>query len=52
MTKARAIAAITIMALFAIMPLLITPVGAQQLSDRAKQVGGKFMCMCAAAARC
>jgi cytochrome c-type biogenesis protein CcmH/NrfF len=46
MTKARAIAAITIMALFAITPLLITPVGAQQLSDRAKQVGGKFMCMC------
>jgi len=25
---------------------VITPVGAQQLSDRAKQIGGKFMCMC------
>jgi cytochrome c-type biogenesis protein CcmH len=46
MTKSRAIAAIAIMALFAIAPLLITPLGAQQLSDRAKQVGGKFMCMC------
>jgi cytochrome c-type biogenesis protein CcmH len=34
------------MALFASVPVLITPVGAQQLSDRAKQVGGKFMCMC------
>jgi cytochrome c-type biogenesis protein CcmH len=46
MTKTRAIAAIAMLALFAIAPLLLTPVGAQQLSDRAKQVGGKFMCMC------
>ena len=46
MTKARAIAAFTMLALFAAVPLLITPLGAQQLSDRAKQVGGKFMCMC------
>jgi len=46
MTKARAFAAITLLATFAIAPLLIVPVGAQQLSDRAKQVGGKFMCMC------
>jgi cytochrome c-type biogenesis protein CcmH len=46
MTKARAIAAIAILALLAMVPLLITPLGAQQLSDRAKQVGGKFMCMC------
>jgi len=46
MTKARSIAAIAMLAMFAIAPLLITPVGAQQLSDRAKQVGGKFMCMC------
>jgi len=46
MTKARSVAAMTVLALFAVMPLLITPVGAQQLSDRAKQVGGKFMCMC------
>jgi cytochrome c-type biogenesis protein CcmH len=46
MTKARSIAATAILAMFAIAPQLITPVGAQQLSDRAKQVGGKFMCMC------
>lgn len=46
MTKARAIVSITILTIFAIAPLLITPVGAQQLSDRAKQIGGKFMCMC------
>ena len=26
--------------------LLIIPLGAQDLSDRAKQIGGKFMCMC------
>ncbi len=46
MTKVRAIAAIAMLAMFAVMPLLITPLGAQQLSDRAKQIGGKFMCMC------
>ncbi len=46
MTKARPIAAIAMLSIFAIAPLLITPVGAQQLSDRAKQIGGKFMCMC------
>ena len=46
MTKARATAAIMMLAMLAVVPLLITPVGAQQLSDRAKQIGGKFMCMC------
>jgi len=46
MTKARSIAAIALLAMSAMAPLLITPAGAQQLSDRAKQVGGKFMCMC------
>jgi cytochrome c-type biogenesis protein CcmH len=46
MTKGRAIVAITILAMLAMAPLLIVPVGAQQLSDRAKQIGGKFMCMC------
>src|SRR5213078_1565348 len=44
--KARPVAAITMLVMFAVVPLLITPAGAQQLSDRAKQVGGKFMCMC------
>ena len=46
MTKVRPVAAVAVLAMFAIAPLLITPVGAQQLSDRAKQIGGKFMCMC------
>ena len=46
MTKARPVAAITMLGMFAVTVLLITPLGAQQLSDRAKQVGGKFMCMC------
>jgi cytochrome c-type biogenesis protein CcmH len=46
MTKARAIGAITMLAILAMVPLLITPVGAQQLTDRAKHIGGKFMCMC------
>jgi cytochrome c-type biogenesis protein CcmH len=46
MTKVRPIAAIAMLAILAMAPLVITPVGAQQLSDRAKQIGGKFMCMC------
>src|SRR6266571_4125883 len=46
MTKVRPVAAVAVLAMFAIAPLLITPVGAQQLSDRAKQIGGKFMCTC------
>jgi cytochrome c-type biogenesis protein CcmH len=46
MTKARPVAAITMMLMIAVTPLMIVPVGAQQLSDRAKQIGGKFMCMC------
>jgi cytochrome c-type biogenesis protein CcmH len=32
--------------LLAIALLLIVPSDAQDLSDRAKQIGGKFMCMC------
>jgi cytochrome c-type biogenesis protein CcmH len=46
MTKARPLVALAMLTLFATAPLLIAPLGAQQLSDRAKQVGGKFMCMC------
>ncbi len=46
MTKARPISAITMLAMFAIAPLLIAPVGAQQPSDRAKQIGTKIKCMC------
>ena len=46
MTKGRSLAAITILLGFAALPLAIAPVGAQQLSDQAKKIGGKFMCMC------
>ena len=46
MTEARPIAAIALLVMSAMAPLLITPAGAQQLSDRAKHIGGKFMCMC------
>jgi cytochrome c-type biogenesis protein CcmH len=46
MTKARSVAVIAILALFATASLLIAPLGAQQLSERAKQVGTKIKCMC------
>jgi len=46
MTKTRGLLLIAVLGVCASGPLLITPVGAQQLSDRAKQIGGKFMCMC------
>jgi cytochrome c-type biogenesis protein CcmH len=44
MTKMRRLTALGM--LLAIGLLLIVPLGAQDLSDRAKQIGGKFMCMC------
>ena len=46
MTKARPIAALALLTLFAATPLLVAPLGAQQLSERAKQVGTKIKCMC------
>jgi cytochrome c-type biogenesis protein CcmH len=46
MTKGRTLIAIVVLLALAALPALIVPVGAQQLSDRAKQIGGKFMCMC------
>jgi len=49
MTKARpipAVAVLAVLAVFAIAPLLLPRAGAQQPSERAKQIGGKFMCMC------
>jgi cytochrome c-type biogenesis protein CcmH len=45
-SKALRLICAAALGLFAIAPLLTTPSGAQQLSDRAKQIGGKFMCMC------
>src|SRR5258708_37786779 len=41
MTNRRRIAALLLIVAFAVLPLL-----AQQQSDRAKQIGGKFQCMC------
>ncbi len=41
MTNRRRIAALLLIVAFAVLPLL-----AQQQSDRVKQIGGKFQCMC------
>src|SRR5207249_10598267 len=46
MTKVRPIGASAMLAIFAMASLLITSVGAQQPSDRAKQIGMKIKCMC------
>jgi cytochrome c-type biogenesis protein CcmH/NrfF len=46
MIKRRSFAAVGILLGLAVLPLAIAPVGAQQLSDQAKKIGGKFMCMC------
>lgn len=46
MIKLRIHAAFALLAALAAPPLIVAPLGAQQLSDRAKQIGGKFMCMC------
>ncbi len=46
MIRTRRLAAAAALGIIASVPLLIVPVGAQQLSDHAKQIGGKFMCMC------
>ena len=46
MTRGRTLIAVALLLALASLPALIAPVGAQQLSDRAKKIGGKFMCMC------
>lgn len=46
MIKGRSFVAVSILLGFAALPLMIAPVGAQQLSEQAKKIGGKFMCMC------
>jgi cytochrome c-type biogenesis CcmH protein len=48
MTKASLRIAAAILMGFATLPLLFTPVGAQRVSDRARQIGMKFKCMCGA----
>jgi cytochrome c-type biogenesis protein CcmH/NrfF len=45
MTKPKLYLASLLIVGLASLPLIVTPMGAQQ-SDRAKQIGGKFMCMC------
>jgi cytochrome c-type biogenesis protein CcmH len=46
MTKKRAIFLAMLLCLAGSLPLLVSPLPAQQPSDRAHQIGGKFMCMC------
>jgi cytochrome c-type biogenesis protein CcmH/NrfF len=46
MIKARAIFLVMLLCAAASLPLLVAPLPAQQPSDRAHQIGGKFMCMC------
>lgn len=45
MTK-RAIFATAVLFCLASLPLLVSSTSAQQQNDRARQIGGKFMCMC------
>src|SRR5215472_8273397 len=46
MTRRRPIFAMALLLLLATLPVLTMPTSALQLSDRAKQIGHKFMCMC------
>ncbi|HEY2353196.1 MAG TPA: cytochrome c-type biogenesis protein CcmH [Candidatus Acidoferrum sp.] len=46
MTKRRLFVATMVFSLAASLPFLFSPLSAQQQNDRARQIGGKFMCMC------
>jgi len=46
MIKARKCFLMMLLCAAGSLPLLIAPLPAQQPSDRAHQIGGKFMCMC------
>jgi cytochrome c-type biogenesis protein CcmH/NrfF len=46
MTNVRRWSGVAMFFAMAAAPLLIIPTEGQQLTDRAKQIGGKFMCMC------
>jgi len=46
MTKARSRIAIAVLLAFATLPLVLAPVGAEQFSPRAKEIGAKVKCMC------
>ena len=44
--KHRSVIVMAALLAVAMAPLMIAPAGAQQLTDQAKKIGGKFMCMC------
>jgi cytochrome c-type biogenesis protein CcmH len=46
MIKRRVIFLATLLCAAGLLPMLVSPLPAQQPSDRAHQIGGKFMCMC------
>jgi len=46
MTKRPLLATVALFSAAASLPLLVSPLPAQQQNDRARQIGGKFMCMC------
>jgi len=46
MIKGRVIFLAIVLCVAGSLPLLVSPLPAQQPSDRAHQIGGKFMCMC------
>lgn len=46
MTKRPLLVAVALFSAAASLPLLVSPLPAQQQVDRARQIGGKFMCMC------
>ena len=46
MIKRRGIFLAMLLCAAGLLPLLVSPLPAQQPSDRAHQIGGKFMCMC------
>ena len=48
MTRVCLRVAAAILLAFAALPLLLAPIGAQRVSDRAKQIGMKLKCMCGA----
>src|ERR1700730_14359125 len=46
MIKGRSIFLTLLLCAAGSLPLLVSPLPAQQTTDRAHQIGGKFMCMC------
>ena len=46
MIRGRGVFLAIVLCMAGSLPLLVSPLPAQQPSDRAHQIGGKFMCMC------